>query len=334
MNLVNTYSLLNHSKLIDLKDKTWYEKGISRTRGGKTSKYTELLESPCDDFALRYSGLSSKPFDSSNLTVLTSGTCGSACGMLTKLLQLTNNARVVTIGGLLRDKKSSSTSNMEVASYHGASVEKLSALIEQYNSCQQRKIEPFRYGEEISIASVELYPWSAVAVYDKTITDTSIPLEFTHTPADIHLWIWDYTINNRKIYDAVLAIIEKCSLSQKKVDIDGCSSRSNIKHGVYGRPCDATTGKYDTTKCILIRCEIGFYLSNQQCISLSESQDQNIPLNNQSYRRYQIVVLILSIILAVSLLFIIIQCALMIYRRPTEPNSFKHSELHDVWVNE
>lgn len=103
-------------------DFSWYHPGVNYTRGGSTSNYSSRVHfaSICIDFPNQFDNPYFEPyryyFD--KVTIVTDGTCGSACSLFMTLLQpLKDRVTVVSYGGLHNN-----TSTMDTSSFAGGNV--------------------------------------------------------------------------------------------------------------------------------------------------------------------------------------------------------------------
>jgi hypothetical protein len=262
----------------------WYSKQ-TKFRGGRSAKYSEPFYLTCPS-AFRFDPSSyflDTPYDSTTLTILTDGSCGSTCGIITKILQLTGNAKVVSFGGLYSHKSGESTIDMEVASYNGALVLDMSYIISTTRSggiCTSNPIPRFPSTEQATFAYLELYPVTKISAYDKSKANTTTPLEFVKNPADIHIWKW--TTDAQEIYSATAdVILNKCLNWEYKVDY---TCNQTVARGIYGRSCK--DNEWINGECILFRCEEGYYLNeDKRCTPDPEYYPvkNNVPADSQTF---------------------------------------------------
>lgn len=148
---------------------------ISRTRGGYTSKYTQQAYFPAE--CINYPTASFKPvkYYFKKLTVVTDGTCGSACALFASQLQANNFAKVVSYGGPL-----GRTVPLSTASFAGGNVLEYNtvSLYSYYYGSGAKGLPPmFTSSAQARFNFNEYYEH----------TDLSTPREFLKRPADIHL---------------------------------------------------------------------------------------------------------------------------------------------------
>lgn len=104
-------------------DFSWYHPGVNYTRGGATSNYSSRVHfaSICVDFPNTFDNPLFTPyryfFD--KVTIVTDGTCGSACSLFLTLLQpMKDRVTVVSYGGLYNNQ----TGTMDTSSFAGGNV--------------------------------------------------------------------------------------------------------------------------------------------------------------------------------------------------------------------
>lgn len=169
-----------YTTYIDLDSKKVYNNAsfynpISRSRGGYTSQYTQQAYFPAE--CINYPTASFKPvkYYFKKLTVLTDGTCGSACALFASQLQANNYAKVVSYGGPLGRSVPLSTASFAggnvleyntvslYAYYYGSGAKGLPPM---FTSSAQARFNFNEYYEHI---------------------DLTTPREFLKRPADVHL---------------------------------------------------------------------------------------------------------------------------------------------------
>jgi hypothetical protein len=103
-------------------DDSWYNP-ISRTRGGLTSNYTQLIgfNQLAPDFEMDNGNYY---FD--KIVVLTDGTCGSACNYFASKLKEDKRAWLVSAGGVIGQP-------MDIASFAGGNVEDWEPFVDYIN---------------------------------------------------------------------------------------------------------------------------------------------------------------------------------------------------------
>ena len=148
---------------------------IPRTRGGYSSKYTQQAYFPAE--CINYPSVSFKPvqYYFKHLTVLTDGTCGSACALFASQLQSNNFAKVVSYGGPLKR-----TTPLSTASFAGGNVL-------EYNTVS---MYAYFYGGGAK-GLPPMFTSSAQARFNFNEyyehNDLNTPREFLKRPADVHL---------------------------------------------------------------------------------------------------------------------------------------------------
>jgi hypothetical protein len=292
------------------------------TRGGKTSSYTRLYSGQCPtDFG--FAQASPLTFTSQNLTLLTKGTCGSACGFFLKVLRMTNNAKVVSYGGLYEGSSMSASQYVTVSSFDGASVMSYDFIAQVMRGVVSLGVCAFdqvvnmlpSYGA-MTFAFTEQYPYNANSLFNKTGVNTTLPLEWTKVTADYHVWQWN-DANSYPIYAAATQKAFSGTCLSWEYQWSSCAgSQPPIVHGVYGYPCNA--GVYDTTKCVVFRCETGWYLSadGSRCVQQISAN----PATGQSMTDYFMSVaftlfgILMFIALGIILSVGVIVLAVLVYR--------------------
>jgi hypothetical protein len=239
---------------------------VSRTRwisrGGVISQYSRLYSGQCiPEFSL---GESPLQLSSQNLTLLTRGTCGSACGFFLKVLRFTNNARVVSYGGIYEGPNMPESDYVTVSSFDGASVMSYDFIAQTMRAVSSLDLCTFdeiidylpSYGS-MTFSYTEQYPYDTNSLFNKTAVNTDLPLEWNKITADYHLWRWDDG-DKTSLYGAVAnAVTGKCLSWELKAA--ECATTIDFEHAVYGHPC--VNNRFDTSQCILFRCTPGYFLS-------------------------------------------------------------------------
>jgi len=178
---------------------------ISRTRGGYTSQYTQQAYFPAECIGYPGGSFQAIPYYFDHLTVLTDGTCGSACALFASQLQSYNYARVISYGGPLGRKIPLST-----ASFAGGNVLDYGtvAMYAYYYGNKQPGLPPL-----MSSSALARFNFNEYYEYN----ELNIPREFLKRPADIHLDYYATLFNDdlttalgksncAALYSAVLAV--------------------------------------------------------------------------------------------------------------------------------
>ena len=152
-----------------------FYKDIPRTRGGHTSQYTQQAYFPSECVGYPGGGFKAIPYYFSKVTVLTDGTCGSACALFASQLQSYNYAKVVSYGGPLHRKIPLST-----ASFAGGNVLEY-GFISYYSwifGSGTKGLPPL-----MTSSAAARFNFNEYYEYNELNT----PREFLKRPADMHL---------------------------------------------------------------------------------------------------------------------------------------------------
>lgn len=178
---------------------------IQRTRSGHTSPYTRQAYFPSE--CIDYPSASFRPikYYFKHMTVLTDGTCGSACALFASQLQSFGYAKVVSYGGPLKR-----TVPLSTASFAGGNVLDYGTVA----------YYAYFYGNNAK-GLPPMFTSSAMARFNFNeyyeFNDLNVPREFLKRPADVHLDYYatmfndDLTTaagkaNTAALYAAVIAI--------------------------------------------------------------------------------------------------------------------------------
>lgn len=175
---------------------------IPRTRAGTTSNYTQqaLFPSACVNYP--GGGFRAVPFFFKSVTVLTDGTCGSACALFASQLQSNKKATVVSYGGIV-----GRTVPLSTASFAGGNVLEYGtvATYAYFYGGRTAGLPPMMTSTAAARFNFNEY-------YEDN--DLSTPREFLKRPADHHLdfyatffasnpWTPLGLANNAALYGAV-----------------------------------------------------------------------------------------------------------------------------------
>jgi C-terminal processing protease CtpA/Prc len=182
-----------------------FYKPILRTRGGYSSNYTQQGYFPAG--CVGYPGGSFKaiPYYFKSITVITDGTCGSACALFASQLQSENLAKIISYGG-----PSGRTIPLSTASFAGGNVLEYNtvSLMSFLQGNGAPGLPPIMTSSAASRFNFNEY-------YETISTD--VPREFLKRPAQVHLDYYatfyndDPTTplglsNNAALYNAVVSI--------------------------------------------------------------------------------------------------------------------------------
>jgi hypothetical protein len=247
--------------------RNWFLQGIQRTRGGNTSTYSQLAHRQCTDgYSSDYYFFRRCPYrwTPQNLIIITDGTCDGSCAIFVKMLQQLRKAVVVTVGGIygmntpmepVSTKSARTTPYKTFISYLQASA----------SSCPIAVPSAFPSTADFNIMLEEPYGYNPiVSAYEKSRTNTDLPMEFTSLGADYRILNWNFT-NNENIYASVTPLFSQCTSWQYQEN--GCIPSTGTANGIYGSPCNQSL--YDTTQCVLFSCNDGYYL-NGTCQSVPQ----------------------------------------------------------------
>jgi hypothetical protein len=178
---------------------------ILRTRGPYTSNYTQQAYFPAGCVGYPGGTFQAIPFYFKSITVLTDGTCGSACALFASQLQSEKLARIVSYGG-----PSGRTIPLSTASFAGGNVLEYNtvSLMAFIQGNGNPGLPPIMTSSAASRFNFNEY-------YETT--DMNVPREFLKRPAQVHL---DYYAtffadsptsplglsNNAALYSAVVSI--------------------------------------------------------------------------------------------------------------------------------
>jgi hypothetical protein len=232
------------------------------------------------------------------------GTCGSTTGMFIGLVQQNYRAKIVTQGGI-----PNILPTMTPASYNGATVIDPTNLYSAFEALGCKGTLPPRMPTSsgaMQFSNFELYPFLPPNnIYNKSNANYNIPFEWTKVSADFHVYKWDFFDNT--IYNDVIPFFSKCAYPWEiKANREAC--KGDILMGVYGNPC-LPNGNFDTSKCVIQTCEIGYYLNldRTECVS---------SFSQLSFTNVLIVALVCSIggccLIIVCCISILIFCSLLL----------------------
>jgi hypothetical protein len=250
--------------------RNWFLQGITRTRGTRTSVYSQLAHRQCTDgYSSDYYFFRRCPYrwTPQNFIILTDGTCDGSCAIFVKMMQQLRKAVVVTIGGLY----SMRTTSMEPVSTKSARTTPYKTFISYLrgsaSSCPISVPAYFPTTADFNIMLEEPYGYvPQVSAYEKFRTSTDLPMEFVTLGADFQVMNWDFT-NYDSIYASAVPFFQTCA--PWEFQENGCPVPNAVGNGIYGSPCNTTSGQFDTSQCILFTCNDGFYL-NGSCMSVPQ----------------------------------------------------------------
>ncbi|KAA6385294.1 MAG: hypothetical protein EZS28_019177, partial [Streblomastix strix] len=121
---------------------------------------------------------------------------------------------------------------------------------------------PFpRYGSHVS--------WTVQEIFSYKNETKNTPLEFLVNPPDlIHQYFPDpvdeFEITRiQRLFNVITPAFDKCAPWEVNQTSKCDPTDTKKDHAQYGNPCDATTKRFDDTKCVFSRCDTGYYLNPQ-----------------------------------------------------------------------
>ncbi|KAJ4458313.1 hypothetical protein PAPYR_5995 [Paratrimastix pyriformis] len=275
----------------------WYYPGKNRTFTNMSgAKFNHLFSSNftlLSDLSFLEANPSPITFDPQHFAVLTDGLCGSTCAAFSKRLHEAHAAKMIGVGGVWVNG-TAPTAPFDIASFAGGSVidsqlidqirDQVKAQAPQYTASElpliparglvspphvslahppgtsaprpQLHVVPPQLPRNgyLRFAFYDLYAW------DWTVRQKGIPLEFLVNPADWVIPTWpaanDLTLNLlTSVFKLSAPYFDKCASWEVKYD----AACTPIANGRAGRPCDAATGTFDTTRCAFLDCLAGYY---------------------------------------------------------------------------
>lgn len=151
---------------------------VARTRGGFTSNYTQQAYFPAACVGYPRGSFKSIPYYFKNILVVTDGTCGSACALLTSQLQSQGLATIVSYGGPIKREIPLST-----ASFAGGNVLEYDVVskLARLKGGDAPNLPPMMNSSATSRFNFNEY-------YE--LDDREVPREFLKRPAHVHLDFW------------------------------------------------------------------------------------------------------------------------------------------------
>jgi hypothetical protein len=230
-------------------DDSWFQKGISHTRGGSTSEYTSLIkENYCDSFFqyFDFDGGSLQHYLSDNLLLLSNGRCASTCALFSRHLQDSGKAKTVVVGGVYGVEQG-------ISACPGGQVyefDELMADVDRYNlQSDPHAPKPLPISSRFRFAIREAYSWRP--------DHSTSPLEFYFEPSDFRLAYTEASaLNTTQVWLDTIPFFDICL----KWETKPCS----VVHGKGVEQCDTNTGKYLDT-CNIIQCDAGYGIDKDEC---------------------------------------------------------------------
>lgn len=183
-----------------------------------------------------------------DLIIITTGSCGSACGMFTKMMNGMKAAKVYLFGGFADQEE------MDLSSFDGASVEKIASN-----------------GHTLAFSWAAMFPWGYNEMYDKSLYDLTQFVGFKYNAPDFRILEWEgIEVDEFGAIETTIQNIDNCTEWNIKID-DTCTDVS-IEHGIYGRPCE--NGEYIMdAPCVIKRCEDEYYLNvdKTKCLPIDQA---------------------------------------------------------------
>jgi hypothetical protein len=158
------------------KDSTWYDDSVTRTRGGVTGQFSSQVYFPaeCDSYL---SPTKNIDYFVDDLTIITDGTCGSACSLFITKFQSHNKAKILSYGGI------EGMEEMETSSFAGGNVLDWASFVGWLRQFPSFPDQP------------KSLPGSGFARFNHHEVYPSVtaqkPREFHRFPANFHMFWWD-----------------------------------------------------------------------------------------------------------------------------------------------
>ena len=166
--------------------KVWLTPGISRTRGGVTANYSQLLMISANENCGIPPVLFTKPlFNNSNVLLLTRGFCGSTCALFSDNLHDYQNITAVVVGG------QDPAVPMAYRAFPGLQVMDSGGAFGLYYTLDQLLQNTDDQTNTNALSPRRLLTSAAFRLCIREVykndVDLDAPLEYTFQPADVHL---------------------------------------------------------------------------------------------------------------------------------------------------
>ena len=165
-----------YSNYLDLAEKpatTSFYNPVTRTRAGSTSNYTQQALFPAECTQYPETEFTPVNFYFKSVTILTDGTCGSACALFASQLQANKKATVVSYGGIL-----GRTIPLSTASFAGGNVLAYEVVAQNASYDKAPGLPPL-------MTSTATARFNFNEFYE--VNDLETPREFLKRPAQFHL---------------------------------------------------------------------------------------------------------------------------------------------------
>lgn len=222
------------------------------------------------------------PFTPQQFIAVTDYVCVSACSFVTKWIQENRLGKVIGIGEDFYnpDNKPSDTSNSPSGPV--ITVSQLGSLLNSLNNSTSDVEIPTFPRPETDMRYTLGPTYNILRDANGVITDAvnNTINEFYPIDADGTLPHFTYqgAAQSRtfleKLAVEILPLFDTCASWEVSANsTDQCKQASEgetrKEHALYGHPCDTTTKKFDTSKCVFYRCEKGYYPNRDgNCVSI------------------------------------------------------------------
>ena len=257
-------------------------------------------------------------FTPQNLLAITDGLCGSACAQFVKHMKEKKLMRVISMGGSAYKP----SNPVDIASVSAGDV---------VSSDDYQTKASLRANDDNSTTSPTFFyrsgtrlTFSMTSMLTFTPGETT-PLEFTIVkPNDQIAYYPQASFGEPQELISVASKVEnsfnRCYSGEvQEAKCTPSSSADKVKHAVYGHPCKDGGSEFDTTRCVFLRCENGYYQSdNTTCSKIPDSSKPTPePSNKGGLKRWQIVLIISTSVsvFVVTIVVIIVVCCICNRRR-------------------
>ena len=273
---------------------------------------------------------SSEPlFSPQQMIVVTDYMCISACSFLTKLIQQNRLAKVVGLGRSLYKPYNESSDASNSASGPVHSLKQFHEVLPHFNI--SATIPPLfpREGMDMRIPVIRTY--SMERGDNGTISDqeNTTANEYKSSPPDIEYFLYMFpgAATSFQFHETVASLLlpyfDTCvswevQANSTQACKKGPTNGKKLKHALYGHPCNASTGKFDSSKCVFYRCEWNYYMSPAgKCVKS--------PLRNYEKASYYIGAILGSVIpstVTVIIVVITIVCCCISRKGKTKEDNY------------
>jgi hypothetical protein len=252
----------------------WLSSSVSRTRGGVTAQYSNLIHEGCEDEYYNWAppGAGFGGIEPNRVMLLSDGLCGSTCSVFSSSVQLTGLAKTAVVGGYMGK-------DQLFWSFPGGEVETIEFLVSSaaelgVSSPNVPQLLPD--GATFRFAIREIYPWDTPYSLGTGDNEDFVPLEFVYRAADYRIYYNSIYTDSQSVFDQVVPIL---------LGSDSCPAkgyRSPVT-GMCGTCPPGSSANVFRTGCT---CEYGSWSSSTQSCEWDSSNAGSIEIYSTVYQAY------------------------------------------------